>query len=124
VHRVDFRTLLAIWSQTFQLYVRKNMQRLKEPELLSHVQRYERGEGLVEIAGSIPMRHADGDRVGHSPCMLARAVLTHRLKARAQDVTEMLRDPARIEDARLRTEVQRCVAADPHYAPQVDVLRR
>jgi CDAN1-interacting nuclease 1 len=78
------------------------------------VQRFERGDSLLDVA----------EWVNLSPCMVARRFLELHLSVGRQQITKMLRDPARhIADARVREQVAACVQSDEHGGPFMDRQR-
>mmetsp|Transcript_15038 Transcript_15038/g.27076 ORF Transcript_15038/g.27076 Transcript_15038/m.27076 type:complete len:153 (-) Transcript_15038:696-1154(-) len=120
--KITYETLMSIFLQKYQYRIRK-----KKPNVRSCVRRYLNGEDIISIAVS--------ERF--SPYILARFVVENYLRSSMDDtkdsisskflrkeITAYIRNPVKIEDERLRAEVQRCIEADLHCSPFKDNIRK
>ncbi|SPQ97830.1 unnamed protein product (mitochondrion) [Plasmodiophora brassicae] len=111
---VPYETLVAIYTQTYQLQTRMRMHvHKRQTNIDSYVQRYQEGEELISIAKSIDL----------APCLLARIILRETLSMSPKDITQCLREPALVDDERLRNQLVRCVESDEHYSPSSERIR-
>lgn len=60
------------------------------------------------------------DWIDLSPVLVVRRVLELKLKIHRKKITCFLRDTSKIEDERLRMDVQTCIASDDYSGPGVD----
>eukprot|EP00635_Sarcinochrysidales_sp_CCMP3193_P009538 CAMPEP_0118897208 /NCGR_PEP_ID=MMETSP1166-20130328/4698_1 /TAXON_ID=1104430 /ORGANISM="Chrysoreinhardia sp, Strain CCMP3193" /LENGTH=399 /DNA_ID=CAMNT_0006836273 /DNA_START=8 /DNA_END=1207 /DNA_ORIENTATION=+ len=110
---VSLEALESIWHQITAAQTRRtaHVHRARAPEYRAA---YEGGESLLSIAR----------RAGFSPYLVSRLVLEAALGIPRKAVSELVKKPEMIPDARLRREVEACATADPHYSPRHDAARR
>lgn len=107
-----YETLLAVYLQAYTRQMARTAY-LARQHGARLVARFDAGESLLDVAEWLNL----------APCMVARRVLELKLGASRQRVTRLLREPALIEDERLREEVVLCVDSDEHAGPRTDRLR-
>ena len=111
---LSYDALLSIFSSKQQDLVKKTSRKHREAAG-KYVQRYERGETMLQIAASIAL----------PPSMLARVLLEDKLKLKqGKEVGAYIKDPTQLPDERLRREVRQAIEADVCYGPGVDTVRR
>ena len=111
---LTYDALLSMFASKQQDHVKKNSKRHRQAAS-KYVERYERGETMLQIAASLQL----------PPSMLARIVLEDKLKVgQGKEVGAFIKDPSQLPDKRLQREVREAVAADVCYGPGVDTVRR
>eukprot|EP00696_Hemimastix_kukwesjijk_P000849 gnl/Hemi2/11110_TR3826_c0_g1_i1.p1 gnl/Hemi2/11110_TR3826_c0_g1~~gnl/Hemi2/11110_TR3826_c0_g1_i1.p1 ORF type:complete len:259 (-),score=68.49 gnl/Hemi2/11110_TR3826_c0_g1_i1:136-912(-) len=106
---VSFETMFSILSQAYQWMVIHTSHQYKK-NIARYATSYNNGKEILEIANTI----------GFSPYHLARWLLEHLLQKTRQEVSNLVKDPSLIADARLRAEVIECIANDQFCSPGVD----
>jgi hypothetical protein len=135
---VRLETLNAIYFQKQLQYTRKTIHQFRKSDQVAYYYaRYQKGEGLVEIARDI----------GLSPSLLAPLIVqayliyenyyidttTNKLCAYPKHlatpepsrstIAHLVRNPEQISDLRLRHEIARCIQHDDIYSPLSEKIR-
>lgn len=117
---LSYEALLSILARKVDQNLKRDIGYHRRPEVASqYVQRYLRGEPLINMAADIAL----------PPTMLARVVLESYLGVRkGKEVGQLIRSPRLIndliDDERLCREVEACVDGDHFCGPRVDTARR
>lgn len=111
-HQHSYETVFAVFQQ---LYTRQMARTFYLVKLHGQkfVSRYKAGHSLLDIAEWINL----------APTMVARRVMELHCGMSRKAISAAMRDPMKIEDTRLRKQVEQCVQCDEYSGPAVDRAR-
>eukprot|EP00743_Colponemidia_sp_Colp-15_P004297 GILK01004635.1.p1 GENE.GILK01004635.1~~GILK01004635.1.p1 ORF type:complete len:283 (-),score=28.43 GILK01004635.1:537-1385(-) len=114
-YNVPYDTLVSMYGQKYQEEIRKTQHIHKRPQAIrQYLQWYEEGQHIALIA----------QQIGYSSYLLARLILEHKLEVGKPVISQLMKDPSRIAEPRLREEVVTCIEEDANYSPYIDRIRR
>lgn len=123
---VSYNALVSIYAQKFSRAMKRSL-----PAHRARSREYHDRVTAVPVADIELLELAESLSV--APCVLARLVLEVHVELHAHTlyanqvasklVTQMLRQPATIQHAALRAQVDECVRFDDNYSPLVEKLR-
>uniref|UniRef100_A0A1E1X4X3 CDAN1-interacting nuclease 1 n=1 Tax=Amblyomma aureolatum TaxID=187763 RepID=A0A1E1X4X3_9ACAR len=123
---VDVVTLRSIISSEVQRHIKRTYHTLVSPPVANeHYNFFKASVATCETPGFL-LRYADEQ--GVSPALMARLILEKRYETEAerpskQDISQMLKNSASIQDGALAAEVFMCVVNDNNYGPLGDAMK-
>ncbi|KAL1470975.1 hypothetical protein MTO96_023898 [Rhipicephalus appendiculatus] len=119
-------TLRHIISTEVQRKIKRTYHTLVSPEVAGEHYKYYRGCVAASETPGFLLRYAD--KQGVAPALMARVMIEkHYEKTKEppskQELSQMLKDSANIDDGALATEVFICVVNDKTYGPFADAMK-
>ena len=108
----SYETLMGLYEQLCSRQMARNFYLVKQHGN-QFVKQYLSGRSLLDIA----------DWINLSPTMVARRVLELHFRVPRKNITRLLKDPASVEDLRMRDELIMCIEVDEYSGPRIDRIK-